>query len=180
MVLLNNNENFSAASGLINAGFLENIYHSVIDEAFLDLGRTITLHLHPIIEQDDAGTQSLPAPQQYNPFFGQTPIPKSTTGHPGVKITHRDVNYEAQIKVGPLKVGMNETGMGDLDDNEAMVTLVVEALPHLEDTIAVSIEGRRYSIEETRPIGFSTRRYIMVKLREIQEQEGPSPDNTIG
>jgi len=180
MVLINNNEDFTASSGLIDSGFLEDIYHSVIDETFLDLGRIVTLRLQPSVEQDNANTQSAPAAQQYNPFFGQTPVPSSNTRSPGVKVTSREVQYRAHIKVGPLKASPDDSGMGDLADNEAMITLVVEALPHLGETIDVSIEGRRYSIEETRPIGFSTRRYIMVKLREIQKQEPPSPDNTIG
>ena len=72
MVLIPNNENLTAASGLINSAYLESIYHSVIDETFLDLGRIVTLHLPPEIQQD-TNTQSQPAPQQYNPFFGRTP-----------------------------------------------------------------------------------------------------------
>ena len=61
-----------------------------------------------------------------------------------------------------------------------MITLVIESLPHLKETLSISIEGRRYHITETRPIGFSTRRYIMVKLKEIQELEDNSPDITLG
>ena len=36
------------------------------------------------------------------------------------------------------------------------------------------------SIENTRPFGFSKRRYLLVKLMEIQESEPPSPDITVG
>ena len=45
MVFLTPNENFSLASGIINTPFLENIYQSFMAEAFIDLGRTITLHI---------------------------------------------------------------------------------------------------------------------------------------
>lgn len=179
MVLLPNNQNFAAASGVIDSSFLEAVYHSVIDETFMDFARTVVLHLNPEIEQD-AITQSQPAPQQYNPFFGRTPIPNVNTRNPGVKITHRDVEYDAHIRIGPIKADEDTEGIGDLADNEAMITLVIEALPHIHETISVSIEGRRYSIDNTRPIGFSQRRYIMVKLTQIQETEPPTPDITIG
>jgi hypothetical protein len=170
MIQLSSNEDFSASSGIINMPALEAVYHSIIDETFVDLGRTITLHLNPIIEQD-VPTQGLQPPQQYNPFFGGVPVPNNNTKGKGVKVTPRDVDYKAHIVVGPLKEGDDSTGMGDLKANEAMVTLVIESLPHVKDTLSVSIEGRRYSIIETRPIGFTVRRYLMVKLEEINEQD---------
>jgi len=179
MVLISNNEDLTASSGIINMPFLENIYHSVMDETLMDLGRTVTLHLKPEVEQD-VTTQSLPAPQQYNPFFGRTPVPQANTRNAGVKITPRDVQYKAHIVVGPLKVSEDTEGIGDLADNEARITLVVEALPHLEETISIDIEGRKYSLEETRPHGFSVRRYVICFLKEIQETGPPSPDITIG
>lgn len=179
MVLLPNNQDLTASSGIINMPFLEQVYHSIIDETFLDLGRTVTLHLSPEVQQDTV-TQSQPAPQQYNPFFGRTPVPRTNTRNPGVKITHRDVQYAAHIKIGPLKEGDDAMGIGNLLANEAAITLVIEALPHIKEALSVSIEGRRYSIDETRPIGFSNRRYIICKLTEIQETEPPSPDITVG
>ncbi len=181
MVLLSNNENFAAASGIIDSAFLESIYHSVMDETYDTNGisRTVVLHLDPSIEQD-VTTQSQPAPQQYSPYFGRVPVPRQNTRNPGVKITPRDVRYEAQIRIGPIKADEDTEGIGDLADNEAMITLVVESLPHLRQTINVEIEGRKYSIDNTRPIGFSQRRYIMVKLTEINKTAPPSPDNTIG
>lgn len=179
MVTIPNNQNLSAASGIINSAFLEQVYHSVIDETFMDLGRIITLHLKPEIQQD-VNTQSQASPQQYNPFFGRVPVPKTNTRNPGVRIEPRDVEYNAHIRVGPIKADKDTMGIGDLADNEAMITLVIEALPHIEETLRVSIEGRRYTIEETRPVGFSTRRYIMCKLREVPEKEAPNSDITIG
>lgn len=179
MTLLPSNQDLTASSGIINHAFLESVYHSIIDETFIDLGRTITLHLEPE-KQQDVITQSQPAPQQYNPFFGRTPVPQTNTRNAGVRITPRDVEYDAQIVVGPLKATEDTGGIGDLLQNEAMITLVIEALPHIKEAISVSIEGRRYSIAETRPIGFSVRRYIMCKLKEIQEIEPPTTDITIG
>jgi len=179
MVLLPNNENFAAASGIIDSDFLESIYHSLMDETYVDLGRTVILHLDPAVEQDVV-TQAQAAPQMYNPFFGRTPVPQINTRNPGVKITHRDVQYEAQIRIGPIKADEDTQGIGDLAENEAMITLVIESLPHLKQTQTISIEGRRYKLDNTRPIGFIQRRYIMVKLTETQEREPPTPTNTIG
>ena len=178
MVILSSNEDFSAASGLINMPFLEAVYHSIIDETFIDLGRTVMFHLTPIIQQDNV-TQSKAAPQQYNPFFNRVPVPQANTRNSGTRVTHRDVPYAAHIKIGPLKL-KDGGGMGDLLENEAMITVGIEALSHLAETLSVSIEGRRYSVGPTRPIGFSTRRYLMVKLTEIPETEPGSPNITIG
>ena len=179
MVIIPNNQDLSAASGIINVGFLEAVYHSFMDEAMVDLGRIVTFHLPPTKEQDPV-TQGRAAPQQYNPFFQRVPIPAANTRNSGTKNTPRDVQYKAQIVVGPLKNDKRLTGMGWLDDDEAMITVVAEAFEHVQAAIAVSIEGRRYTVVESRPIGFSTRRYLMVKLRNIQEQEPPSPDKTVG
>jgi hypothetical protein len=181
MVFITSNQDFSAASGLLNIPFLEAIYHSVMDETFLNpaLARNVVFHLQPTRQQDTT-TQSQPAPQQFNPFFGGVPVPKTNTRQPGVKITPRDVIYKAHIKVGPISE-KEGGGMGALKDNEAMLTVVIEALPHVQEAISVTVEGRRYSIIGTsRPIGFSVRRYLMVKLQEIQEQEAQSPDITVG
>jgi len=179
MVLIPNNQDLTASSGIINMAFLEAIYHSIIDEATIDLGRVVTFHLKPIVQQDNV-TQSKSAPQQYNPFFGRVPVPNTNTRNSGTRITPRDVEYKAHIKVGPIKE-TDGGGMGDLLANEAVITVVAEALAHVLESISVSIEGRRYTlVGNPRPIGFTSRRYLMVKLREIQETEPPSPDSTIG
>jgi hypothetical protein len=179
MIYLSNNQDLSAASGIVNMPFLEHIYHSMMDEMMQDMGRTVVFHLKPQIQQD-ANTQSQPQAQQYNPFFGRTPVPKTNTRNPGTKITHRDVEYKAQIVLGPLRAGEDTEGVGPLLEDEGVITVVIEALPHVTEAISVSIEGRRYSIEQTRPVGLSKRRYLMVKIKEIQELEPPTTDNTIG
>jgi hypothetical protein len=180
MTLLPSNQDLTAASGLVNIPFLEGIYHSMMDEAMLDMGRVVTFHL-PAIRQQDTTTQSKAAPQQFNPFFGGVAVPQHTTRQPGVQVTHRDVNYNAQIVLGPQKVDNDAQGIGELLDGEAMITVVIEALEHVEEAHSVSIEGRRYAVQHpTRPVGFSQRRYLMVKLREIQELEPGTPDNTVG
>lgn len=178
MIFLTPNQDLTAGSGIINTSFLENIYHSFMDDAMISLGRIITVHLLPQ-QEEDVTTQSQHQAQQYNPFFSRTPVPQTNTRNTGTKVVHRDVQYKAQIKIGPLN---NDSihGIGNLAENEAMITVVAEALPHILECKSISIEGRRYSIIETRPIGFSTRRYLMVKLRAIQELEPPSPDVTIG
>lgn len=181
MVLLPNNENLNMVSGIINMPFLEDVYVSFMNEGLLDLGGRrgpVIFHLPPLVQQDNV-TQSKPAPQQYNPFFSRVPVPLANTRNTGTKVTHRDVQYTAHIKLGPLK-DMNGTGMGDLSDNEGMLTVVIEALHHVQQSLSVSIEGRRYTVVETRPIGFSIRRYLMIKIRAIPEEETPSPNITIG
>ena len=179
MVLLPNNQDLSAASGLVDMPFLESLYHCVMDEMMADMGRIVTFHLPPEIQQD-VNTQSQPAPQQYNPFFQRVPVPVTNTRGTGTRITHRDVQYNAQIRLGPLKADEGIDGIGSLNDDEAVITVVIEALGHVQEAFGVSIEGRRYSIEQTRPVGLSQRRYILVKLREVQELEPPSPNITIG
>ncbi len=180
MALLPSNENLSASSGLVNMPFLEGIYHSMMDEMMGDMGRIVIFHLPPIVQQDNV-TQGKPAPQQYNPFFARVPVPNTNTRNPGVKITHRDVPYHAQIVFGPLKGPLEDIkGMGELAADEAQLTVVIEALPHVQEAYGVSVEGRRFRIEQTKPIGLSTRRYLMIKLKEVQELEPPTPDITIG
>lgn len=182
MVLIPNIQDLTAGSGIINMPFLEAIYHSFMDEALSDLGGSrgqAVFHLDPSIEQDVA-TQGSKAPQQYNPFFRGVGVPQKNTRTPGTKITHRDVEYTAHIRVGPMKQGEDVKGMGDLLDDEIQLTLVIEALNHVKAAQSFSVEGRRYSVEDTRPIGFSQRRYLMVKGKEIQEQEPPSSDLTVG
>lgn len=152
----------------------------MMDEMMGDMGRIVTFHLPPLMQQDNV-TQGKPAPQQYNPFFSRVPVPNTNTRNPGTKITHRDVQYNAQIVFGPLVAPRDDkTGMGDLASDEARITVVIEALQHVEEAYGVSMEGRRFSIQQTRPIGLSTRRYLMVKLKEVQELEPPSPDITVG
>lgn len=179
MVIIPNNEDLSAASGLIDMPFLESIYHTMMDELMLDLGRIVTFHLRPQIQQDNTVTQTLPAPQQYNPLFGRTPLPRANTRNAGVFVTPRDVQYHAQITQGPIKGGKDNTGAGDLKENQIRLTLVKESLGHVKDSISFTVEGRRYSVDETRIIGFSTPRYIIVHGTEINEQNVPDDDGSI-
>lgn len=174
MVLIPSNEDFSqgAASGIIDANFLEGLYECVIDETFIDLARPVTLHLRPIREQD-VTTQSQMSAAQYNPFFGGVGAPRANTRDTGVRVTPRDTIYQAHIRVGPMKGIPDLMGIGDLKANEAMITLTIGAVEHLEETLSITIEGRRYEIDESRPIGFSERKYIMVKLSEINEKNSP-------
>ena len=169
-------ESFVSASGLVDINSLQAIYKSVIDETFLDLGRTITIHLEPKRAANN-NTIAQPQANRYNPFFGGVPVPRTNTKTTGVEITPREVQYTAHIKVGPLKDGNDLSGMGDLKENEAMVTLHINALPHIQAALQVTIEGRRYTVDETRPIGFTKRQYLMVKLTEINAQDLALGDN---
>lgn len=172
MVLLPTTEDFGAASGLINFGNLENIYHSIIDETFVGLGGSrgpAVIHLPPIKEQDTQ-TQGGPQAQQYNPFFGRSAQPSSRTRNTGVKITPRDIQFTVHARIGPHG-GDDLQGIGDLKDNEIAFTFPIEALDHVKDALSISFEGRRYEVDETRPIGFTVRRYLIVKCTEINEQD---------
>lgn len=179
MIFLDSPEDLTAGSGLIDINYMEDLYHCFMDEALEDLGGSrgkVVLHLRPIVEQD-INTQSQPQANQYNPFFGKTAVPKTNTRNTGTKITPRDIEFTGHIAIGPLDKSQDLTGMGDLADNEATITLVIEALPFLSEALSVSIEGRRYSVDSTRPIGFTKRRYVMAKLREIEEQDLAQGEN---
>jgi hypothetical protein len=170
MILEASLQDFSAGSGVIPGGFLESIYHSFMDDAFVELGRNIVIHLPPAVEQD-VTTQGQPQSAQYNPFFGRVVAPQTNTRGTGTRVTPRDVIYTAQIRIGPTKEGDDMKGIGDLKANQAAITLPIEALNHVKEALSFTVEGRRYSLHETRPIGFSERRYIIVKLDEINEQD---------
>jgi len=176
MVLVPSNEEFSAASGIVNMAGLQSIYKSIIDETFVDMGRVVVFHLEP---KREAHTPTVNQPQanQLNPFFGGVAVPRTNTGVHGVKITPRDVQYTAHIRVGPMKEGDDMTGMGDLKANEAMLTLHIGALDHVKSSLSVTVEGRRYRIVETRPIGLTQRQYLMVKLEEINETDLAQGEN---
>lgn len=179
MVLLPNSQNLSAASGILNVGFLEQIYHSFMDEAQLELGRIVTFHLQAEVIQDTP-TQGQPQASQYNPFFGGVPAPNTNTRGKGTRNVPRDVQYNAHIRIGP-KGADDESGVGDLKDNEIQLTVVIEALPDVKDSLNFSVEGRTYRVDETRPIGFSQRRYLIVKGTEVNKTTGlPTNDRTIG
>lgn len=172
MVSLPTTENFAASSGLINFGNMEDIYHSIIDETFVGFGGSrgsAVVHLPPIKEQD-AQTQGGPQATQYNSFFGQAPMPSPRTRNTGVKITPRDIPFTVHSRIGPHG-GDDLEGIGDLKDNEAAFTFPIEALKHVQDSLSISYEGRRYKVDETRPIGFTVRRYLIVKCTEINEAD---------
>lgn len=169
MITIIPNQNLTASSGLINMGHLASIYHSMMDEALTDLGRPIIFHLQPAIASDSA-TNSENQSRQYNPFFGRSPIPSPTTKNAGVRITNRDVTYTGHIVVGP-KSGPDTQGIGSLKENQCSITVVIGALQHLKEARSFSIEGRRYSLVETRPIGFVDRKYVIAILQEIQESD---------
>jgi hypothetical protein len=161
------NQDLSAASGVLNTAYMDGIYNGLMEEMLLKVGRDIIIHLPPEI-QPDTVTNSQPQTSQYNPFFKRANNPSPTTRNTGVKVIGRDVTYKAQIRVGP-KNADELGGMGKLKDNEAQITVVIGALLHIQRALSISIEGRRYRVASTRPIGFIDRKQIMVHLEEIQE-----------
>jgi hypothetical protein len=169
-------EDFSAASGIVNIGGLQSIYKRVIDETFVDMGRPITIHLEPRRTADNT-TISQPQANRYSPFFGGVPVPRTTTQIHGVQITPRDVQYTAHIRVGPIVEGDDKTGMGELKANELMLTLHINALDHVKQALSVTVEGRRYKVIDTRPVGLTKRDYLLVKLEEINEKDLAQGEN---
>jgi hypothetical protein len=161
------NQDLSSASGILNSSYMESIYNGLMEEMLVKVGRPITIHLPPEI-QSDSVTNSQPQTSQYNAFFKRANNPSPTTRNTGVKVIGRDVIYFAHIRIGPKDA--NELGgMGKLKDNEATITVVAGALFHIQKARSISIEGRRYRVASTRPIGFIDRKFIMVHLEEIQE-----------
>lgn len=168
MVQLPSPEDFSASDNVIDFAGLDDIYHSIMDETLMSMARPITLHLQPQKVQDVA-TESQAQPSRYNPYFGRVQFPKTPTRNTGVNITPRDIVFQAHIVIGP-KDGNDKTGMGHLKANECQITVDISALSYLAETISISIEGRRYVINaDPRPHGFISRRYIIVKLEEIND-----------
>lgn len=172
MTLIPTTENFAASSGLINFGHLENIYHSIIDETFQGFGGSrgkAIVHLPPSVVEDTQ-TQSGPQATQYNPFFGRASMPSPHTRHAGTRVTPRDIEFTVHSRIGPM--GDDDLmGIGDLKDNEASFTFPIEALSFIQDALSISYEGRRYQVDETRPIGLTVRRYVIVKCTEINEKD---------
>lgn len=178
MVFIPSLQDLSQSSGIIPVGFLESVYEGLMDNALVGLGRTVVFHLPPLISQDTT-TQSQPQASQYNPYFGGVVAPRTNTRITGTQITPQDVAYTAHIRVNPI--GRNDlNGIGDLKDNEIMITVGIEALDHVKRAISFTVEGRNYSIGETRPVGFSKRKYLMIKGEEINETGSPSPDSSVG
>lgn len=176
MVLVPNNEDFSAASGVVNIGDLQNIYKRVMDETFVDMGRTVVFHLEPLREVD-AATFQQPQANRFNPFFQGVPVTRTNTRVHGVKITPRDVVYTAHIRIGPMVESNDQSGIGDLKANECRLTLHIGALKHVKASLSVTVEGRRYKVVETRPIGLIKRDYMLVKLEEINEKDLAQGEN---
>ena len=176
MILLPSPEDF-VGSGILDSSFLGDIYKCVIDETFLDFGRKIILHLPPKREVD-VNTQSQKQPSQYNPYFGRVQAPITNTRNTGVKITPRDIEFTAHIKVGPLVAKEDITGIGDLKSNQIAVTLHISALEYVEQALYMTVEGRRYNIDSTpRPIGFDQRSYLIVKATEVNNPSVPQKAN---
>lgn len=152
----------------------ENCYHTMIDSSFFALGRMITLHLEPVKTEDTDGVQASTPAVHYNPFQGrggrQVPSQISTTRTPAVKITHRTAEYIAHIKHGPKDA--DDKGGVELLENQVQTTTLIESKLHINGTLTATIDGRRYNLESTRPIGFRDVRYLISKWTRVNEVEG--------
>ena len=153
---------------------MENCYDSIMDSSFFALGRTITLHLEPERTVDSSGVQSSTPALHFDPFAGRAarraPSIISTTREPAVRLTHRDVVYQAHIKHGPRD--SDDTGGVELERNEVMTTTIIESEAHIYESLTATIDGKRYRRESTRKIGFQDTRYVITKwvlVNELQQ-----------
>ena len=151
----------------------ENCYHAIFDSSFTALGRVIVLHLTPEKSIDVSGLQASTPAVHYNPFTRGTsrsvPSQISTTRSKGVELVHRDVSYSAHIKHGPKDA--DDNGGVALLRGEVMTTTLVETKPHIDSALSATIDGRRYQLEWSRPIGFRDVRYLISKWSSINEVE---------
>lgn len=150
----------------------ENCYNNLMDSSFAALGRVITLHLEPVKTADTDGVEASTPAVRYNPFQRrggrQVPSQISTTRMPAIKITYRDVEYVAHIKHGPKDI--DKDGVA-LRDNEVQTTTLIESKLHINGTLTATIDGRRYNLDSTRPIGFRDISYLISKWTRISEVE---------
>lgn len=158
----------------IQNGF-EECYASFMDSSFSALGRQITLHLTPEKIIDTSGLQASTPAVQYNPFMRragrQIPSQISTTRIPAVRLVHRNVVYDAHIKHGPKDV--DDNGGVELLEGEVMTTTIIASRQHISESQSATIDGRRYQLQWTRPIGFQNIRYVITKWSAINEVENP-------
>lgn len=171
MVIISSSEDFSQASGNINYANLNFIYEGIIDNSFVGMGRTITLHLPPQITQNDSVASNPIKAGAYNPFLGGSVRPTEQGQNRGVKITYRDVEYTAMIKHGP-KPADDRTGMGALMKDQVRTTIVYESLDDLLNCLVATIDGLRYSrLGDYKPIGLTDKKYIIQDWQRVQEEE---------
>lgn len=151
----------------------ENCYQNLINSSFFALGRVIILHLEPQKIEDTTGVEASTPAVHYNPFQRrggrQVPSSISTTRTPAIQVIHRNVEYIAHIKHGPKD--SDDKGGVALRDDEVQTTTLIQSQQHINGAITATIDGRRYSLDSTRPIGFRDVRYVIAKWKRVSEVE---------
>jgi len=172
MVLLPTTEDFSQASGSISFSALNTVYEGLMDHALQGIGRTVTLHLQPIKEEDINSTDPVANSNAYNPFFHGSARPGTGSKmNRGYKVTPRDIQFTAHIRHGP-KPEDPVTGAGRLEPDEVQTTTVIESLDYLKKCLSITIDGEVYERSGApRVIGFSTAKYIIQLWKRKQEKE---------
>lgn len=151
-------ENFNAFTGLINNPILDNLYKRTIDTTF-NFARNVTFHLEP------AKTLPTQNAANYNPFLGiggQDPRldQGQDTGNKGVQITPITVTYKAHIQHGPKE--LSDTEPFKINNNECMLTTVIESMDDIRKCIEADIDGQRFVLKEgPKRIGFGSVSYVM-------------------
>lgn len=171
MAILPTKEDFSQVSGLVNYSYFDELYEGAMDNALVEMGREIILHLESSVTEDKAvAVKNNPA--SYNPFFRGSSRGYTGGKNKGVVITnYRDIGYTAQIRHGPKPLDQH-TGAGELSEDQVQTTTVYESLKYIENAVSATIDGKRYErFEDARIVGFDGPKYVIQVWGRIAEQE---------
>jgi len=138
----------------------EALYEEVIDSTLIGMGRTIVIHLEPVLS---APSGAPPAHQayRYNPHTKQAWRPAPVERSPGIHKEQRTVRYTAHVRHGPADIDQG-TPLGRLAENEVQTTTVAGSEGDVRDAIAMSIDGRRFTLRAgPRPIGLGSVKYLI-------------------
>lgn len=171
MVLLPTKEDFSQSSGIIPFANMELIYEGLMDNALDNMGRTITLHLEPSVEQRASVISNPIKRGSYNPFLGTSARPDAQGVSRGVEVTPRDIQYKAHISHGPRDLD-DDGGIGTLETDQVQTTTVYESLNDITSCLSATIDGERYSpLRGPKITGFTVAKYIIQIWERINEEE---------
>jgi len=139
----------------------ESLYETVIDASLSSLGRTVTIHLQPILSAPSGTAAPSHQAYRYDPFIKQGFRPAPVERQPNIHKEPRIVQYTAHIKHGPADIDEG-TPLGRLSENEVQITTVAGSEAHIRDAVAITIDGRRYKLRAgPRPIGLGEVKYMI-------------------
>lgn len=166
MTSVSNKQDLTASSGISFGTTFDSLYHSMMDNAMVEMGENITVHLPP-------GRTACTDPQcSYDPFQERATRYCATCRGTGFIVTTRDTTYTAQITVGPRELDDNNS-VGRLEVNECRITTVIESYEDLRKAEGLTVRGEKYQLKSgPKIVGFNTPRYIISTL-ERKNEGGP-------